>query len=643
MIFQLILFIIVNLIAFLGCQLLSVRVNSKKSFTYRFLLGIVYFLFQIQLSILVLGVIGELSKFNLFTLNTLISGTLIIGLFRNTYSGRRSTFKNKVLELRDIGHGYVPLSLFAAFSFITLIRIVIFPPHVWDVLTYHLLAPINWFQSGSISILNTPVDRANFNFLGTKTYNLWTLYATDSLMFVELTSFSFTFFLLLIVFAILRIIGLNYYYSSVFSVLSLAIPTILIQMRTTHDHTPILAMTFLLIYLLMWSLVKKKIDHTHLVNIVMVSGLMVGLKVHGIIYLVLLFLLFGFLSWRSNIETIIKPSSTFSKIAITAILILSIVLGSFWGVRNYYQYSNFFGPSYTQDALDKSDSSNRLFSAALSLSSNLLKNISHAPTRILDFGEPYSVDSTRISSYGISFFSFGLIGYLSVLFLQITYGKIDNKSTNNKVLVLLISFSFLTQIILYSLYFTYFNYRILTIFPIVGIILAAYSISKLDLNKQQRLFLTTLISFLLVFSYLIMSTTDKATPARARFVSEKPGQDAIANFSAILNDEWTYISLIPAEKTIAYHTHEDGFVLPYYDKGLRRRVISLDKVDHIIENQILSFTDEGYEDLIRLNIDYIHINNQYSTPKHDYQWVDDINSDRIEHIWGGLYKVIRDE
>ncbi len=632
--------LLVVVLALIACGLISKRINQGRGIGYILLLAIVYFLFQLQLTTLILGTFGILKPILLFGLNILISASFL----------RFSANKNNIQELKHKLSTFKLIDFLRSFGvpalfFLTLFllnagtiayRIYILPPSVWDVNTYHLIAPITWYQTETIPLeIESPVDRINYNYLGTKIYNYWTILLAGSLTFVETTQFLFAFLLLYVCYLILRLLNVSKGNSLIFSILAISFPTILIQMRTAHDHMSVLAMTFVLMYLLARLISARRFPVlSELLNIAIASALLVSFKVNGLMYLAVFALSLSIVMRRSllSIPSLIKNLNINKLTGLATMLILvgCMFVAGYWGFKNYLTGYHPFSQHY--ESMTNTTGASTITAKADRYLDRLYSNVKVMPERILDLPYGYNPDSYSISSYGITFFTFGIIGYLIVIVLLIMRHSFVINYASNKTIVFILLFSVLSQFLYMSLYFTYFNYRLFTVLPISGVLFFAYFLNNLIKNKSLILTVFALASLTIFYNYFILPTIEDTNAQRFAYSYSKhiPVDNAIYN--SRMDIEWNIINLLPDYKRIVYHTYSDGFILPYYDNKLKSTVISLTEFEYEVENGALLLPDETLRVMADRDIQYLHIN------KRNMDNVTTIQSPYFDHIYGGLYQ-----
>lgn len=620
---------------------LSLKNNNKKSCGYINIFSLIYFLIQIQFTTLLLGTFGLLKPLFLFSLNIIISTIILFFTFKISILKKIYYEINKDVILKKIkSFGFVPLFFLFIFlinSLTILYRIVVLPQSVWDVNTYHLIAPIYWFQNEIIpKTIVTPVDRVNNMFLGNKIFDYWNILISKSLLYTELTQFIFAIILLYTIYLIMREINITKQNSLIFSILAVSFPTILIQMRTTHDHMSLLTLAMILIYSIVYYISEnKKLNGVDLGNFIILGSLITAVKINGFIYIFvavitlavmkILKFKFRFLE-KFNFKNLFKKSKF-----LIPLIIICIFVGGYWGIKNFIVYQNVFGEKMKYVAI-KTEDQNNIFTFIFQFIDKLYSNLIVAPKRIIDVEKNYSVDSTSISGYGVQFFSFVLPILLIFITLFLSERKLYKDELINKAISFIIIFSFINQIILYSLYISYFNYRLFTLFPIMGLILVASFLNSIKFNKTQTVFLNLLIFLMLVFNYLIMPTVENTNPNRFVYAFSTNTKSNVSDYVTFLDNDWSIINLLPEDKIIIYHNHEDGFVLPYYDQQLKTRTIAIDEFEYKIENKILSFSQDSINKMKIVGVNYLHISQNMSNQ------IESVDNENFKKIYHGLYE-----
>lgn len=636
-------------ITILGCLLFSIRVNYGKNIGYILLLAIIYLLFQLQVTTLALGTISLLKPFYLYGFNILISFIMTF------FSIRKIEIRKLMSECGRVKMGSLisSLGIPAIFFLILFIinsatiayRIHVFPDFVWDVNTYHLIAPITWYQTQRIPFeIESTVDRINYNYSGTKIYNYWSILLDDSLMYVELVQYMFALILFYVIYLIMRSFKIVRGDAFIFSILAISFPTILIQMRTTHDHMSVLTMTFVLLFLILDNILNRKvITLSDFLHFIITCSILVCLKVNGIINLIVLLGVFLLVISKSfNRLFVNMPRVRFSLLNVILLITIfssSIFISFYWPLSNiltgYHPLSSHY------ETITKTEDSFLNRNSVISLVGKFYSNMKELPRRVIDISSHYSPDSTDISGYGIQFLSVGLVSYLLVAALLLSGYKFGGQVRIRKAIALLFLYGVLSQIFYYFLYFTKHNYRLFTVFPIIAIIFASYLWSQVKTSQMQRIAVYTLFFFLILYNYLIIPTSENINPFMIKSALKKNSQPHGSDLTTYLNDEWKFINMLPLEKKVVYFTHADGFLLPYYDNHLNTTIISLSSYTYSINNGDLIISEESILKMKQQGVDYLHINNQYHNTLDDKKFsaITGVNGNAFSNIYGGLYEL----
>lgn len=624
---------------------LSLRINKKKSTGYIIIFTFVYFLFQLQLTTLLLGTIGLLKPLLLFYLNIIISSQILlyafnISIFKSIY--KKININNILEKIKSFGFAPIFfLVLFLLNALTIFYRITILPQSVWDVNTYHLIAPIHWYQNEIIpkSII-TPINRVNNYFLGNKIFDYWNILLSESLLYTELTQFVFALVLFYTIYLIMRRISISKQNSLIFSVIAVSFPTILMQMRTTHDHMPLLTLTFILLYVLINLItLNKRLELIDIINLLVLCSLIIAIKINGFVYL---FIVLITLLLTKNIHLVktfktLRIKKIFSKLRLSVffLVLACIYVAGYWPIRNYQLHKNFLGGELEYMNI-KAEETNNIWNFIRQFIDKLDSNLMAAPKRLVDINNNYDTNLENVSGYGIQFLSIAVPAYFLSILLLLSQIKFNKDEARHRAVKFLIFFAFINQLILYSLYFSPFNYRLFTVFPILAIILAGFLWSMQKHNKTQKNALNLLLFFIIIFNFFIMPTVEATTGDRFKNAFKGQYFSHTSDYVTYLDNDWKIINLLPADKTIVYYTGADGFVLPYYDLNLKTKTIALDEFAYELENQVLSFPEESIIEMSNRKINYLHISNMG-----DLTEVAD--SDYFKHIYGGLYEFVYDK
>ncbi|MCP4215464.1 MAG: hypothetical protein GY765_12490 [bacterium] len=275
--------------------------------------------------------------------------------------------------------------------------------------------------------------------------------------------------------------------------------------------------------------------------------------------------------------------------------------------------------------------------------SNFVKNLLVFPLRIKDTGGEYSPDMENVSGFGIQFFVFGLFAYL--LSIPMVLFKKQYR-TGVPGIVTIFSGLLLGSYFIY--YFTPYNYRMFLFFPVFGIILWAFILSRLQLKKYVSYYLDVLMVIMILFNMAVCGFEGnlRASGWKAGFTMENGNARTGTVYSPLLKGEdWRYIdNCLPPGEVIGYYGCGDSWVFPYFDIGMTRKARYLGALPGFAVKKgaegtrVLEFPLEFKESLKQENIRYIHINPQGCTSREKITIAE--SDPNIKPIVPNLYYVV---
>lgn len=280
-------------------HLLCFRFREYRDFSSHLVSSFLLFVVQITLSVIIMGsVLKALNPVALGLVNTAVSSAIILyrrkhirGSMDYLLAGIKG-FGSRIRKNRD----YLLILLLILFLIqvaATLVKIYYLPPHVGDVLAYHLHPVAEWFQQGQLaSYTDSPVWRANNNPLGAKYLHLWFVLFPGNITWIELPQFLFGLMLVLSCYGIMTRMGVSGGIAARIAILIYFIPALLLHSRTSQDHLILAACTMTALLFVIDILFKQR--HDRIIFLGLVLAYLFGVKKHsplviGIIVPALLF------------------------------------------------------------------------------------------------------------------------------------------------------------------------------------------------------------------------------------------------------------------------------------------------------------------------------------------------------------------
>jgi hypothetical protein len=594
------------------------------------------------------------------------------------FFGKFSEFSSVLYRTRDF-FLYLILLLLLIQVTLLVIKIYYLPPHVNDVFSYHLYPVLEWVQQSKIpALLDTPVMRSNVNPLGAKLYSFWLLNFSRDFTWLELPQFFFGLILMLACYTTMLKIKIGKTQSLRYAILIYFIPSVLIGSRTCQDH---LILTGLILVLIVYFIdVFYRRDYSQVFYMFLSIGLLLGIKISSpqVVFVVFVALLtsrgfrvdwlvgfikqnkfkiiIGFLSvlllssyWFIKNTVFFKTPTgnpllfrgqsvlaIFLKIILTIFLVfllvrgfekfqlnnfikkhrskfiglvlIIVILGSYQVFKNFDYFKVFLSHNPPTSFSGKS------FSPELPLPKlTLAKNILYFPHRIKDTASFYTPDLPNISGFGIQFFVFGILSY--IIFLGIWVLK---KKYRDSEIGFLFCFSILLLISYFIYYFSPYSYRLLFFFPVLGIILWAFLVSKLNLKKYYLYYIDFIILVMILFNISVCFYEGNLSANNWKTVVTMTNSNdrTSIQFSTYLGrKDWQFIEnyLKPDEK-IAFAAGRDSWISPYFGNNLKRKIHNLKSMPGYLSKKdkrrryIVKFSETLLNHLKEQQIKFIHIN-----------------------------------
>jgi hypothetical protein len=630
---SIVIFALLNIVMIFSSHLAAYSYFRKDHFSQQLTTAFLLFIAQVTVSTLFLGVIvKDLSLGSICLLNAAVSFLIIFILRKKIKASIRESwqkcvdFSKYLLDTRDY-FLYFFLLLFGVQIVILLIKIYYLPPAVWDAFTYHLHPVVEWYQRGMIPLfIDTPVERVNFKSLGSGLMVFWVFTFFRDTTWAELPQFFHGLFLVISSYSIMLKMNVRKNTALRYALLIYFIPSVLIQSRTCQNHLTLTTLILITMMITINVLYRKK--YSRVILLFLALGVLLGTKLNAPQIMVALFLALlvskGFKKYK--IFEFLKQN----RLLIIIGAGLTLISGSFWHIKNIILFKNPLGPYIPELSWSESFLTN-----LVNVGETLIKNILAFPFRITDVTTNYLPDLTHISGFGIQFFVFGIIAYISVfLFL------IRKKIGRNTIPGLLLFFPVILLFSYFLYYYTEFNYRMFIFFPVFGLILWAFVQSNLKITNKHRVYLDVLILCMILFNMLVCyypghiyrETYDWKTPFTVKSsldeinvkwktlfsTTHPPGRTAVKYFPYIsrgTSTPWGFIdAYVDPGEPIGYLGDRDSWVFPYFDNRLKRKIYHLQSlpgfnlIDKGENNTIVECSLRFKESLKRKKIHYIHLN-----------------------------------
>ncbi len=626
------------------------------------------FFYQISLTILIAGVLlKNLSSVSVYSINIIFSACLMLIVVKlkkewkfrcGLLNGIRTLWR----ELSFLNRFVVVITV--SYITVTLLKIYLLPPLVWDVFTYHLPPVMEWNRLGEIPLETvSPVERINAFPMGSKLFHFWFLKGLGE-RFVELPQFLFSILLMITSYRIMKGMRIRTGTAVRYACIIYFIPSLLAGSISCQDHVVFTSLTFIFLYCMHNLMVEK--SRGAAVMAFMAAGLLAGIKITGpkliilgilvtlavygrrflikagvkeigkwsVIFISLIFPVGGFwfiknLCLSGSIFNINVSTSSIAVLASVIVLvtlsifkektsirwklikiplILIVVVSAAAVVVYKYDYIKPFVGHHPPVTFSGDD---REFNSKLP-DSTILRNLLYMPYRLRDTGAAYSPDLPNISGFGVQFFTFGIVGFIA-------FGVLLLAGRGQRYGRMVFWFSSILLLSYFTYYFSPYNYRLFSFMPVAGLILWGYIYDRFITARFLDIFTGTMVVVMVLFNIVTCWTGGSGGSIEWKHVLLKSMEtkDVVKSpeISSLLKGEvWQYINEHVGENEgVAYWGGPDSWLLPYY--AGKRPVMYLGTIPYA-DIRIRNGKRELYinEELIRYfrvnRISYIHNNSQ---------------------------------
>jgi len=558
--------------------------------------GIIYFA-HITLIVLFLGVVLKYLNLYSVVITSVLVSIAMVYRFRRDFQPFRQPLKQSICRLLKSRDYFLfgIILLFIIQVIILAAKIIILPPHVWDVFAYHLTPAVEWYQQGLIpAVIDTPVHRINAQPLGMTVLSYWSFIFFRDDFLVELPSLLWALLLVPVSYAAMRLSNVSEAWSQKFAILIFFIPVVLMQAVSAKDHLGLnigffAALLFITIFL-------KSRDYKMLLLAATAFGLMLGYKLSAPLYPITAFIflmVFIVMNDRKLLLDSVERLALIKTLAVSGLIM--ILIGGYWYIRNLWVSGSFIGvlnikdkDAFTENtsAIEQPIQVTELFQF-----SRLIGNIKEFIPRIFDYQSLYGADLPGMSGFGPQFAAFGILAMIAaVAFLFIKKYRYQpvNFMTWSALALLLIYFIF---------YYSSNNYRVFSFLPMIMIAYAAVVLHWLGMYKNKLS--AALINLVIVVSmgwniYHVLPPSYTNKLALKEFVTLDAPQRTSANYTqwfSIRPSMYQLIGDFPVNEPIAYvskfgknfawEVADDTWSYLYYDRNWKRRIKYLDQNQYL--------------------------------------------------------------
>ena len=540
---------------------------------------------QITITILFLGVVLQyLNEWSLILANVLVSGVLIYVLreMRKPLL-QPATEALQQLMVRRERFLWLIVLLFAIQLIILVGKVVMLPPHIWDVFFYHLTPAVEWYQQGRIPLaIDTPAPHMNHVPLGMTVLSYWFFIFFHDDFLVELPMLLWALLLVPLIYTILRKAAVRPAWSLKFALLVFFIPIVLMQSITSKDH---LGLNISLIAgLLFLANFLQTREYRQLILAALAFGLMLGYKSVAPVFLVVAAVLFLYLLYETQREVFSNRAERRQLIktaGLSAVVLFAV--GGYWYIKKLIFGGQLFGFLLPPQPVQYTD---KVGHARFGLE-GILINIQQFLPRVFDYRAPYGADLVGISGFGPQFAAFGLLA------LVVAIGALFSRRERARPGFLIVATAtVLFLLFLLPQYSTNANsYRILSFLPMVMIAYAGILLHRNGFlnHRIPATVINGMMVAAIVWNMYNILPPQYTNPLRLKeFLSMDAAYRTSGNytkwFAIHRPDMYHLLSTMPAEETIAIvsapefialfpETGRQTWSYPYYDRHWRRKLV----------------------------------------------------------------------
>lgn len=461
----------------------------------------------------------------------------------------------------------------ARFSFV----ILVYPPFVWDSLTYHLTNVAAWTQKGAIFLFDTPVDRiylpANYETLTT----WFTVFLHDDIV-VEASGLPAYLLEVVGLYALVRILGRSRMSSSL-AALALALTPSILLTATGTKNDPNMAGYYIFLMAILADLAVRRssIDASHAFNHVATAVLAVllaaGTKAY-IVYMLPGLLVAGVLlavpvGVRHRLREVTaralahwQESPVAWKAGLVGLLVAGVVLGGYWNIRNWILMGNPFYP-YGVVVEGRNVVGGSYNSFHLSLG-RMVANLQNIVSKLGDWQAPIQPDLPNTTGWGWFAYVLGVP--------SLAWGLVRSRTVRIVCLGFLVS----GLAILMSTRPSPYNMRYILWFPAIFAVAFAFAYDGSLAHQSVPRRLATVVLVLTCGLNLPMTITQNLIPMTdVVHMLQLPAlhRDA-AEFDIHVPPEYeTALHYVPQDELLGYNVTSNGFVYPLFRADFSQHIV----------------------------------------------------------------------
>lgn len=333
---HIIVFLIMNSIIILSSFLLTAKVLKISNLVEFFISFFIFYMSQIILTELLLGIFGILYLDNVLLSNSII--LLFVWLFTRKHPSYLNLHQadELILELLNNKIMLLLISIISIFALVKLGINLVNPPFGWDSLNYHFVFPVEWLKQGNLNMPITISDDPSPSYypINGSLFYLWLILPFRNVFLADLGQLPFFILAFLATYGIARIIGINRDFSFSAACLFILIPNFFKQLSVAYVDVMVAALFLTCLFYLF--LLNTEFFLRYVLLYSLSLSLLLGTKTIASAYTILLLIPFIYLCFKNKKRSYLLINSLF----------IIIILGGFTYIRNFLETGN---PLYPLD------------------------------------------------------------------------------------------------------------------------------------------------------------------------------------------------------------------------------------------------------------------------------------------------------
>jgi hypothetical protein len=535
---------------------------------------IFYVLFNTTLFVFVMGLLGLLER-SVMTVVSVLASIIILGLFRKPVVSSIKTIRGILVEFVQTCacHPFFTACFVLSVTLIglrMLAHVWFLSPYIWDTLSYHLPKVADWIQHEGLVVLPTP-ERRSFWPANFELFQTWFVVFFHHDFLIEAAGLPFYLLAGVSLYSIGRSLNFPKRWCAFMALLYAMTPAVFMNAVSCKNDVAVAALyLFALALLLDYRVHGGKWEH--LVPVVVGILWAVGIKATMVFIAPGLIVLGGWCVMEAESRPI-RIGDGKQAFAVMAFLVAaSVLLGSYWYVRNDMIFDNPFYPTDFRlfGHLVFGDGHGEGQQGAFRWESIQMSFYDLVHKRIFDSGD-YTADLGGMTGWGWFAFSCGLPASLMALIISREFQWLSV----GFLLSLVCLFAFVAP--------DPWNMRFATWFPALLVIGYAMAIRRMG-AAVFRGGMIALAGVCLSFNFLGSISTGYTPP---REWKDRAAVPVWQRAPLVYGDTAAALGKLSAGEKFIYFTHSNNRIYPYYgpDYSRRAQYLSL-RTDRDITEQI---------------------------------------------------------